>query len=63
MYAALEIDYHESDQDPTGEASQNAKKVGSASYLANDAVFDVLRTGFGVESRRQKVERANRSSC
>jgi splicing factor 3B subunit 3 len=27
MYAALEIDYHESDQDPTGEACERAKKV------------------------------------
>ena len=30
MYAALEIDYHESDQDPTGEAFMNTRKVGAS---------------------------------
>ena len=27
LYAALEVDYSESDQDPTGEAFNNAEKV------------------------------------
>jgi splicing factor 3B subunit 3 len=27
MFAALEVDYSDSDQDPTGEAFQNAEKV------------------------------------
>ena len=30
LFAALEVDYSESDQDPTGEAFNNAAKVSSA---------------------------------
>lgn len=33
MFAALEVDYTESDQDPTGEAFNNVEKVGYQFWL------------------------------
>jgi splicing factor 3B subunit 3 len=37
MFAALEVDYSESDQDPTGEAFQNTEKVGLSIYKSSSA--------------------------
>lgn len=67
MFAALEVDYTESDQDPTGEAFNNVEKVRQrfSLYFACLPVLDadILRTRPRPEPRRSKVERTNRSSC
>ena len=42
MYAALEVDYTDSDQDPTGEAFNNAEKVVFPSLNSNIKYIDVL---------------------
>jgi len=49
MFAALEVDYSEADQDPTGEAASNAGKarlntVFSSAKFDTYTVFDLLRT-------------------
>lgn len=62
MFAALEVDYTESDQDPTGEAFNNVEKVSyqfstrfprCLTYLLD---VNVLRTGLGPQSCRSEVE-------
>ena len=67
MFAALEVDYTESDQDPTWEAFNNAEKVRhhSTSYIVSclaSFVLDannILRTRPRLEPRRPKMERTN----
>ena len=64
MFAALEVDYIESDQDPTGEALSKVEKVsflrfavarkGIHIFSLSDA--DLLRTGFGTEPCRSEME-------
>ena len=51
MFAALEVDYAEADQDPTGEAAANASKVRLNNVFSEPKfffdtliVFDLLRT-------------------
>lgn len=65
LFAALEVDYGESDQDPTGEAFDAAQKVSrvcarEAEGEGADVSFvldaHVLRTRSGSQSRRQEVE-------
>lgn len=61
MYAALEVDYTESDQDPTGEAFNNAEKVRLVLIIVAECFMvladaDFLRIGSGLESRRAKME-------
>ena len=63
-FAALEVDYSESDQDPTGEAFNNAEKVSpccvSLCYVVLSEVVrvdvDVLRIGPRSQSCRPKME-------
>ena len=63
-FAALEVDYSESDQDPTGEAFNNAEKVSpyyvsSCSVVLSEVVrvdVDVLRIGPRSQSCRPKME-------
>ena len=69
-FAALEVDYSEADQDPTGEALNSAEKVSSRSELISgrftDALLveaDLLRAGPGIEPRRSEVERTDGCSC
>lgn len=61
MFAALEVDYTDSDQDPSGEAFNKAEKVSSTLLLAFllfqlflDA--DLLRTGSWLESCCSQME-------
>ena len=70
-FAALEVDYSEADQDPTGEALNNAEKVG-ISFLPNSVEdrtdvlpteVDLLRARSRPESCRSEMERANGYSC
>ena len=61
MYAALEVDYSESDQDPTGDAYRKTDKVRlrrTSSYTVLNVFPDayILRTRFGPEPRRPKME-------
>jgi splicing factor 3B subunit 3 len=63
-FAALEVDYTEADQDPTGKAFNKTEKV-SPAWLDNlwtmfddDSDVDLLRVGFGSEPRSSKMERA-----
>lgn len=69
MFAALEVDYTESDQDPTGAAFQNAEKVrlfwlGPRTLLSYSLLIDVdiLRIGLGSQPCRPKMERTYRST-
>ena len=63
-FAALEVDYSESDQDPTGEAFNNAEKVSPCcvslcSVVLSEVVrvdVDVLRIGPRSQSCRPKME-------
>lgn len=58
MFAALEVDYTESDQDPTGEAFNNADKVRAFQLSISGVIltrlvgFDILRARPGSQSRR-----------
>lgn len=64
MYAALEIDYNESDKDSTGEAFERTKKVRSrlpTTQAELTIVPDFLRAGSGSQPRREEMERADRS--
>jgi splicing factor 3B subunit 3 len=68
LYAALEVDYTESDQDPTGEAFNSTEKVGCTllhqrNLLNMKLDVDILRTGSRTQPRCPKVERTYRSSC
>ena len=61
LFAALEVDYSESDQDPTGGAFNNAEKVCCNLVLSptnTEATVapHLLRTRPWVESRRSKME-------
>jgi splicing factor 3B subunit 3 len=64
MFAALEVDYTESDQDPTGNAAKAAQKVCFFFYLGvvyselNGVYVDVdlLRAGLGSQSCCAEVE-------
>jgi splicing factor 3B subunit 3 len=60
MFAALEVDYTDSDRDSTGDAARNAKKVVFLPELLTmsltDADVDFLRAGSGVESCRAEEE-------
>jgi splicing factor 3B subunit 3 len=62
MFAALEVDYTESDQDPTGEAASKAGKVrlGDCFFqvmrLTTFIDVNILRTRFGSQPRRTKME-------
>lgn len=62
MFAALEVDYTESDQDPTGEAFNNAEKVSHECFILGNTYeqsfsdADILRARLGTKSRCKKVE-------
>jgi hypothetical protein len=68
-FAALEVDYSEADQDPTGEALTMLKRFVPSDHISEDytdallAEADLLRAGPRAESRRSEMERANRCSC
>ena len=62
-FAALEVDYSEADQDPTGEAFNSAEKVTSWSDLTLEdladamlAEADLLRAGPWTQPRRSEME-------
>ena len=66
-FAALEVDYTESDQDPTGEAFNNAEKVRGGSLvlcasLTGSVDAHVLRARSWSQPRRPKMERTNGST-
>jgi splicing factor 3B subunit 3 len=65
MFAALEVDYTESDQDPTGQAAAKAGKVCGIIFLRpcvdHFIAVNLLRARFGSQSRRTKMERAHGS--
>ena len=61
LFAALEVDYTESDQDPTGEAFGNAEKVRQFSPRVHHANIrldaHLLRARPGPQPRRSEMER------